>query len=150
MRKKTLWRMLYETAARANEVLALNVEDLDVGARRAVVSCMKPKTSTAPTKPWDDSPTSTATGQIPEYEEVVGTIVAWGEDILAYHTSRRATNGPIEGINNLLQVLHRRGSRVHQHQQCRSPRSPRNMTPHTDNRARTPSFRRSLKRSAYY
>ena len=29
--------MLYETAARANEVLALNVEDLDVGARRAVV-----------------------------------------------------------------------------------------------------------------
>lgn len=29
--------MLYETAARANEILALNVEDLDVGARRAVV-----------------------------------------------------------------------------------------------------------------
>ena len=29
--------MLYETAARANEVLALNIEDLDVGARRAVV-----------------------------------------------------------------------------------------------------------------
>lgn len=28
--------MVYETAARANEVLALNVEDLDV-ARRAVV-----------------------------------------------------------------------------------------------------------------
>ena len=37
VREKTLWRMLYETAARANEVLALNVEDLDVGARRAVV-----------------------------------------------------------------------------------------------------------------
>ena len=29
--------MLYETAARANEILALNVQDLDVGARRAVV-----------------------------------------------------------------------------------------------------------------
>ena len=35
------------------------------------------------------------------------TIVAWGKEILAYHTSRRATNGPIEGINNLLQVLRR-------------------------------------------
>ena len=37
VREKTLWRMLYETAARTNEILALNVEDLDVGARRAVV-----------------------------------------------------------------------------------------------------------------
>ena len=37
VREKTLWRMLYETAARANEILALDVEDLDVGARRAVV-----------------------------------------------------------------------------------------------------------------
>ena len=37
VREKTLWRMLYETAARANEILALNVEDLDLGARRAVV-----------------------------------------------------------------------------------------------------------------
>ena len=37
VREKTLWRMLYETAARANEILALNIEDLDVGARRAVV-----------------------------------------------------------------------------------------------------------------
>ncbi len=28
VREKTLWRMLYETAARANEILALNIEDL--------------------------------------------------------------------------------------------------------------------------
>ena len=33
VREKTLWRMLYETAARANEVLALNIEDLDVGSQ---------------------------------------------------------------------------------------------------------------------
>ncbi len=26
-----------------------------------------------------------ATGQIPEYREVVDTIIAWGEEILAYH-----------------------------------------------------------------
>ena len=46
-------------------------------------------------------------GQIPEYHDVVDTIIAWGEEILAYHSSRRASNGPIEGINNLLQVLRR-------------------------------------------
>jgi integrase len=37
LREKTLWRMLYETAARAAEILALNVEDLDLAARRAPV-----------------------------------------------------------------------------------------------------------------
>ena len=34
LREKTLWRMLYETAARASEVLALDVEDLDRARRR--------------------------------------------------------------------------------------------------------------------
>lgn len=37
LREKTLWRMLYETAARAAEVLALDVEDLDLRNRRARV-----------------------------------------------------------------------------------------------------------------
>ena len=32
LREKTLWRMLYETAARASEVLALNIDDLDLDA----------------------------------------------------------------------------------------------------------------------
>ena len=35
LREKTLWRMLYETAARTSEVLALDVEDLDRARRRA-------------------------------------------------------------------------------------------------------------------
>ena len=48
-----------------------------------------------------------ATGQIPEYDEIVNTIIAWGEEILAYHTTKRVSNGPLEGINNLLQVLRR-------------------------------------------
>ena len=38
LREKTLWRMLYATAARASEVLALDVEDLDVGRKRAAIS----------------------------------------------------------------------------------------------------------------
>src|SRR5450755_4742200 len=37
LREKTLWRMLYETAARASEVLALDVERLDLANRRAPV-----------------------------------------------------------------------------------------------------------------
>jgi len=37
LRERTLWRMLYETAARAAEVLALDVEDLDLRNRRARV-----------------------------------------------------------------------------------------------------------------
>ena len=47
------------------------------------------------------------TGEIPEYHDVVDKIISWGEEILAYHPSRRATNGPLEGTNNLLQVLRR-------------------------------------------
>ncbi|MFF5265303.1 tyrosine-type recombinase/integrase [Actinomadura viridis] len=35
LRERTLWRMLYETAARAAEILSLNVEDLDLENRRA-------------------------------------------------------------------------------------------------------------------
>jgi site-specific recombinase XerD len=37
LREKTLWRMLYETAARAVEILALNVEELDLEGQRAPV-----------------------------------------------------------------------------------------------------------------
>jgi integrase len=37
LREKTLWRMLYETAARASEALALDVERLDLANRRAPV-----------------------------------------------------------------------------------------------------------------
>jgi integrase len=35
--EKTLWRMLYETAARASEILALNIEDLDLDDRKAPI-----------------------------------------------------------------------------------------------------------------
>ena len=37
LREKTLWRMLYETAARASEVLALTIEDPGLDARRAPI-----------------------------------------------------------------------------------------------------------------
>jgi len=38
LRERTLWRMLYETAARSAEVLRLDVEDLDMPNRRARVT----------------------------------------------------------------------------------------------------------------
>lgn len=37
LRERTLWRLLYETAARTEEVLALDVEELDLRNRRAKV-----------------------------------------------------------------------------------------------------------------
>jgi integrase len=37
VREKVLWRLLYETAARAGEVLSLNIEDLDLENKRARV-----------------------------------------------------------------------------------------------------------------
>jgi integrase len=37
LRERTLWRLLYETAARPNELLALDVQDLDLANRRARV-----------------------------------------------------------------------------------------------------------------
>ena len=44
---------------------------------------------------------------LPEYHDIVDTIIAWSDEILAWHHSDRASNGRIEGINNLLQVLRR-------------------------------------------
>jgi integrase len=38
LREKTLYRMLYETAARAAEILALNVQDLDLENRKAPIT----------------------------------------------------------------------------------------------------------------
>jgi integrase/recombinase XerC/integrase/recombinase XerD len=37
LRERAFWRLLYETAARANEILALNIEDLDLPNKRARV-----------------------------------------------------------------------------------------------------------------
>ncbi|MFF4621850.1 tyrosine-type recombinase/integrase [Nonomuraea jabiensis] len=37
-RERVLWRLLYETAARAEEILTLNIEDLDPEFRRARVT----------------------------------------------------------------------------------------------------------------
>ena len=37
LREKALWRMLYETVARAGEILALDIEDMDLSRKRAVL-----------------------------------------------------------------------------------------------------------------
>jgi hypothetical protein len=38
LREKTLWRMRYETAGRAEESLGVNIEDLDIAGRRCARS----------------------------------------------------------------------------------------------------------------
>ena len=44
--------------------------------------------------------------QIPEYHDTVTTVLNWSDQILNWHHGRRS-NGPLEGINNLLQTLRR-------------------------------------------
>ena len=73
---------------------------------KSSTSYTKPTTRTGPTRRSDGSPISTPPDRYREYHQVVDTIIAWGEQILAYHTTRRrVSNGPIEGTNNLHQVL---------------------------------------------
>lgn len=38
IREKTLWRMLYETGGRANEILGLDIEDVDLAERSATIT----------------------------------------------------------------------------------------------------------------
>lgn len=49
------------------------------------------------------------TGEIPEFHDVVDTVIVWSTEILAFHEPRagRVSNGRIEGTNNKLQVLRR-------------------------------------------
>ena len=47
------------------------------------------------------------TGELPEFHDIVDAIIAWSDEILAWHHTDRASNGRIEGTNNLLQVLRR-------------------------------------------
>ena len=108
----------------------------------------RPKTSTGPTQRWDGSLTSTTAARHREYREIVDTIVAWGEKILAYHSSRRVSNGPLEGINNLHPSPTTSRSRVHQLRQLRSPRNPRNMTPTPSTRTAKTHVSRSLCKGA--
>ncbi len=50
-----------------------------------------------------------ATGEIPEFGDVVNTFLAWSDEILAFHepAAGRISNGRLEGTNNKLQVLRR-------------------------------------------
>ena len=75
---------------------------------KSSTSSTKPTTRTKPTQLLDGSLISTPPDRYREYHQVVDTIIAWGEQILAYHTTRRrVSNGPIEGTNNLHRVLRR-------------------------------------------
>ncbi len=66
-----------------------------------------PTTTKAPWKPSDGSTDLYQTGELPEYHDTVDTFIAWSDEILARHHTDRASNGRIEGTNNLLQVLRR-------------------------------------------
>jgi integrase len=51
VREKALWRFLYETAARASEALAINVEDVDLDNKRVRVRCKVATVTGSPSRP---------------------------------------------------------------------------------------------------
>ncbi|GGW72573.1 hypothetical protein GCM10010381_66630 [Streptomyces xantholiticus] len=44
LRERTLWRMLYETAGRAEEILGVNIEEVDFAGRRCLVKAKGART----------------------------------------------------------------------------------------------------------
>ena len=66
-----------------------------------------PRTTTAHSPRWGRFADLYATGKLPEFSKVVDTVIAWGDEILAWHRCGRPSNGRLEGANNLLQVLRR-------------------------------------------
>ena len=47
------------------------------------------------------------TGELPEFHNIVDTIIACSDEILDWHHTNHPSNGRIEGTNTLLQVLRR-------------------------------------------
>lgn len=44
---------------------------------------------------------------LPEFDQVIGALLDWGDEIFAFHDTDRATNGRLEGTNAKLGVLKR-------------------------------------------
>ena len=65
------------------------------------------RTTTARLKPLDRFCDLYETGELPEFHDIVDTIIAWSDEILAWHHTNRPSNGRIEETDNLLQVLRR-------------------------------------------
>jgi hypothetical protein len=80
LRDKTLWRLLYETAARANEALSLDVDELDLPNRRAAI---RGKNGELDYLHWQ-----TGTGHL------ISRLVAGRTTGPVFLTARRASPGP--------------------------------------------------------
>ncbi len=74
-------------------------------AHKSCTASTSPTTERQHSRPSTDSVDLYATGQLIEFHHIVDTVIAWGDEILAWHDTGRPSNGRIEGTNNLLQVL---------------------------------------------
>ena len=68
---------------------------------------LRHRSTTTATSPNDTNNTSPKSRLDKHRSITVDTIIAWTDEILAWHHTDRASNGRIEGTNNLLQVLRR-------------------------------------------
>ena len=69
LRDKTLWRMLYETCARTEELLQVNIEDLDLAGRCCPVKSKgaKPRTRRRGAAPLRPPPAREGAGLAPPF-----------------------------------------------------------------------------------
>ena len=87
----------------------------------------KPTTVMAPSKLSTGSPTSTSPARLPEFHHVVDTIIAWGDEILAWHSAGRPLQRPNRRNQQPPPSPTPRRPRLHQPRQLRRPRTPRDM-----------------------
>ncbi|MCS0599752.1 hypothetical protein NX794_00625 [Streptomyces sp. LP11] len=92
--EKTLWRMLYETCARAEEILGVDIEGLDLAARRCLVRAKGVRS-----KPRRRGQTRALLGQRAALAGVAGT----GRDLHEYRHSGLAELG-VPGSSLLMLV----------------------------------------------
>ncbi len=82
-----------------------------------------------------------ATGELPEFHQIVDTIINWSDEILASHHTNRPSNSRIDRTNNLHPSPATNRPRLHQPHQLRHPRNPDNMTPNRQQQPQIPRLR---------
>lgn len=85
-----------------------------------------PRTGRGHGGPWAGPAPSTPAGQIPEFHDVVHTILTWSIEVLAFHDKavRRISNGRLDGTYNKFFGPAPGSSPLHQQGQLRSPKHP--------------------------
>jgi len=85
------------------------------------------------------------TGELPEFGNIVDTIIAWSDEILAWHHTGRPSNGRIKAHQQPPPNPTTNRPRLHQPHQLPSPRTPDNITTQPTPATPNPTLTRKAK-----